>query len=289
MTRVGVAGLGRMGAPMAVNLSQAGFSLMLWNRSREKATALADEIGAEVADTPRAVAEGCDIVITMLADDDASRAVHFGEGGLFASTGGSQVFAEMGTLSVEHVRELQASASQRLVIDAPVSGSIDAAGSAQLLIMAGTDAETGEVIRPALEAMSRQIVWLGQPGAAATMKLAVNLMIHSMNQSLSEALALAEANGVEAALAYEVIENSAAAAPMIGYRKPQYLAEADNPVSFALSLARKDLELAVELATATDVALPQTELNLAQLRSAEADGFGERDMAAVLAFLRSHS
>ena len=121
------------------------------------------------------------------------------------------------------------------------------------------------------------------------MKLAVNLMIHSMNQSLSEALALAEANGVEAALAYEVIEHSAAAAPMVGYRKPQYLAEADNPVSFALSLARKDLALAVELAAAADVVLPQTELNLAQLRSAEADGFGERDMAAVLSHLRSDS
>ena len=97
---------------------------------------------------------------------------------------------------------------------------------------------------------------------------------------------MAEASGLNLAEAYEVIESSAAAAPMLRYRKPQYLDEADDPVSFALSLARKDIELALGLAATVNVAMPQAELNCRQLRAAEHDGFGQRDMASMVSYLR---
>jgi len=286
MTRVGFAGLGRMGSLMASNLARSGFQLALWNRSIEKAEQLAGVTGAVVRATPRELAESSDVVITMLADDRASEQVHQGKNGLFGATGGARYLLEMGTLSPRHVRQLAADAGERAVIDAPVSGSTDAARDARLMIMVGaTDAAT-EPVRPILAALSREIICLGPPGAGATMKLAINMLIHGLNQTLAESLTLAEAAGIPPAEAYRAIEGSAAAAPMLGYRKPNYLDEADTPVSFALSLARKDVALATDLAVELGIPMPQTQLNLEQLQAAEAAGFGERDMASIINYLR---
>jgi len=286
MTRVGFVGLGRMGALMAANLGRAGFPLVLWNRSRAKVEQLALETNAEVCDTPRELAEGSDVVITMLADDHASEQVHRGADGLFGAEGGAHHLIEMGTLSPRHVRQLAADAGKRAVIDAPVSGSTDAARDARLMIMVGATEDAIEPVRPILAAMSREVVCLGTTGAGATMKLAINMLIHGLNQTLAESLTLAEAAGIPPADAYRAIEGSAAAAPMLGYRKPNYLDEVATPVSFALSLARKDVALALDLAAELDVPMPQTQLNLDQLKAAEAAGFGERDMASIVNYLR---
>lgn len=286
MTRVGFAGLGRMGALMATNLARAGFELTLWNRSREKAEQLAGPTNAVVSTTPRELAERSDVVITMLADDHASEQVHHGDDGLFGAGAGAHHLIEMGTHSPQHVRRLAADAGDRTVIDAPVSGSTDAARDARLMIMVGATDTAIDPVRPVLAALSREIICLGQTGAGATMKLAVNMLIHGLNQTLAESLTLTEAAGIPPADAYRVIEGSAAAAPMLGYRKPNYLDEVATPVSFALSLARKDVALAMDLAAELGVPMPQTQLNLDQLQSAEAAGFGQRDMASIINYLR---
>lgn len=286
MTRVGFAGLGRMGAPMASNLAHAGFPLSVWNRSVGKAEELADAVDAEVCQTPRDLAEGSDVVVTMLADDRASVEVHLGQDGLLGASGGAPYVVEMGTHSPEHVLQMAAAAGDRIVIDAPVSGSIGAARDAQLMVMVGADEASIDPIRPVLAAMSREIICFGHTGAGATMKLAINLLIHGLNQTLAESLTLAEGAGIDPADAYRAIEQSAAAAPMLEYRKPQYLDEAASPVSFALSLARKDVALALEMAADLEIPMPQTQVNLDQLDAAEAAGFGDRDMASIINYLR---
>lgn len=286
MTRVGFAGLGRMGAPMADNLAQSGFQLAVWNRSVEKSKQLSRSTNAAVWETPRQLAENSDVVITMLADDRASAQVHYGEHGLFNADSVPGFLVEMGTLSPGHVRQLAMHAEEQIVIDAPVSGSVGAARDAQLMIMVGADEATVEPVRPLLAAMGREIICFGSCGAGATMKLVVNLLIHGLNQTLAESLSLAEAAGIPPADAYRAIERSAAAAPMFEYRKSQYLHEATSPVLFALSLAGKDVALALDLAEGLGVCMPQAELNLSQLLEAETAGFGERDMASVLAYVR---
>ncbi len=286
MKRVGFAGLGRMGALMAANVAHAGFELSLWNRSRDRADRVARTTGATTCRTPRELVERSDVVVTMLADDGASEQVHRGGDGLLGANGGATRLIEMGTHSPRHVRQLAADAGDRIVIDAPVSGSVDAARDAQLTILAGADESTIEPVRSVLSAMGSEIVCLGSVGAGATMKLAVNMLIHGLNQTLAESLNLAEAAGIPPATAYRAIEESAAAAPMIRYRKPLYLDEGANPVSFALSLARKDIALAIDLAGELGVPMPQTKLNLDQLRAAERVGYGERDMASMVAYLR---
>jgi 3-hydroxyisobutyrate dehydrogenase len=275
--RVGFGGLGRMGRRMAANLAAAGHEVTVWNRSAGPAGEVAAATGARRAERPADLARGTEVAITMLADDAAARAVYLGADGLLV---------EMGTMSPDLVAELgeAARAAGKTYVDAPVSGATEAAAGAQLLIMAG--AEETPRLAPLFDAMGRRTIWLGRPGAGAAMKLAVNMLIHGLNQTLAEALTLAEAAGIEAARAYEVIESSAAAAPMVHYRKPQYLDEANAPVSFTVDLARKDVALALDLARRHHVAMPQTEVTGRILGDALARGYAGRDMAAVLAFMR---
>jgi 3-hydroxyisobutyrate dehydrogenase-like beta-hydroxyacid dehydrogenase len=218
MTRVGFAGLGRMGALMASDLAREGFQLALWNRSIEKAEQLAGTTNAVVSATQRELAERSEVVITLLADDHSSDQVHQGDDGLLGADGGAHYLIEMGTLSPRHVRQLAADAGERTVIDAPVSGSIDAARDARLMVMVGATDAAIEPVRPILAALSREIICLGPIGAGATTKLAMNMLIHGLNQTQAESLTLAEAAGVPPADAYRAIEGSAAAAPMLGYR-----------------------------------------------------------------------
>ena len=283
--RVAVAGLGRMGAPMARNLVGAGHDVVLWNRTRDKAERLAAEIGADVVDTPRAVAAGAEAVVTMLSDDPSSEAVHDGPDGLFAA-GGPRVLLEMGTMSPGHIRALAARAPDGVsIIDAPVSGATQAALDAQLLIMAGCTEEQAAPLRRLLDAMGRKTICLGEVGAGAVMKLAVNSLIHGLNQTLAEAVTLAEAAGIPRAAAFDVIGASAAAAPMIGYRRPLYLDEASHDVTFTVALAKKDMRVTAELADALGTAMPQGRVTLDILEEAERAGFGARDMASILSYM----
>jgi 3-hydroxyisobutyrate dehydrogenase-like beta-hydroxyacid dehydrogenase len=284
--RVGFAGLGRMGVRMAANLAAAGHEVTVWNRSPGKAEALARETGCAVAPTPKALVEVCEVVITMLADDPSSEAVHLGPDGLFACLG-ARTFVEMGTLSPGHVAALADAAPGGVrVIDAPVSGATQAAQDAQLLIMAGCSADDGAHLAPLFDAMGKATMFLGQPGTGAVMKLAVNSLIHGINQTLSEAITLAQAAGIAPEAAFDVIEQSAAAAPMISYRRPLYLDEAAHDVTFTVALARKDMEVTAALARSLGTAMKQGAVTLDVLKAAEAQGYGARDMAAILNFTR---
>jgi 3-hydroxyisobutyrate dehydrogenase len=140
-----------------------------------------------------------------------------------------------------------------------------------------------------LDAMGKQVICLGVPGAGAVMKLAVNSMIHGINQTLAEAMVLAESAGIAPETAFDVIEASAACAPMLKYRRQLYLNEADHDVTFTISLARKDMEITAALARTLGAPMPQGQVTLNALNAAEAAGFAPRDMAAMLAYMREQT
>jgi len=274
-----------MGGHMARNLSRAGHDLTLWNRTADKAHALAGELDCAVAETPRALADAADAVVTMLADDPSSDSVHFGDNGLFA--GSARRFLEMGTMSPDHIARLVDGApAGATVIDAPVSGATQAAADAQLMIMAGCDAATAAPLQPLLDAMGRRTICLGCSGSGAVMKLAVNSLIHGINQTLAEAMTLAEASGIAPEMAFDVIEASAACAPMLKYRRPLYLDEAAHEVTFTVALARKDMEVTAGLADRLGTLMPQGRTTLDMLKQAETEGYGARDMASILTYMR---
>lgn len=286
MTRVGFAGLGRMGAHMARNLVAAGHEVVLWNRSPDKATALGAELGVDVVRTPSDLAAEAEVVVTMLADDASSEVVHLGPDGLFAASG-ARVFLEMGTMSPDHIADLAVHAPDgALVIDAPVSGATQAAAEGALMIMAGCTEHEAAPLRPLFDAMGKRTICLGCTGAGAVMKLAVNSLIHGINQTLAEAMTLAEASGIAPQTAFDVIEASAACAPMLKYRRSLYLDEAAHEVTFTVALAEKDMSVTAALAERLGVAMPQGRVTLDKLSQARAAGFAERDMAAMLSFMR---
>ena len=283
--KLGMAGLGRMGVPMAKNLINAGFDIQVWNRNPERSASFATEMQCQIAQTPEALASTCDIVITMLADDAASQDVYLGESGLLKGKK-AMVFIEMSTVSPNWINRLQSQSSRAAIIDAPVSGATQAAQAGKLMIMVGGSEEIAQPLLPIFDALGEKTIILGKQSAGAMMKLAINSVIHSLNQAAAESLNLAQAAGIELPLAYEALESSAACAPMLRYRKPLYLDERAHQVTFTVGLAAKDVDLATRLARSLDVQMPQAELNLGILNQASQNGYANRDMASVISYLK---
>ena len=242
---VGVVGTGRMGSAMAKALARAGRPLVLHNRSRDRAEALAAELGARVAATPAEAAAAADVTITMLADDDAVAQVYGADDGLLAGARRGSVLVDLSTVTPEALRAFAPAARAAGVglLDAPVSGSTALAEAGQLTLMVGGDEADLDRARPALEALAKTIFHLGPLGTGAAMKLAANAVIFGLNEALSEGLVLAELAGIDRSAAYDVLAASAVAAPYVGYKRAAFLDPEGTPVAFSLDLAAKDLRL----------------------------------------------
>ncbi len=155
--------------------------------------------------------------------------------------------------------------------------------------MAGGEEDAVEKARPALESFAQRIILLGPLGSGSTMKLAVNAMVFGLNQTLAEALVLAEKAGVERELAYEVIANSAVAAPFVTYKRAAHEHPESAPVAFAIDLVAKDLDLAAALAAGVGAPMPQLETNRRVVGDAIDAGLGDADLSAVAVHLRRFS
>jgi 3-hydroxyisobutyrate dehydrogenase-like beta-hydroxyacid dehydrogenase len=291
VTDVAFLGLGRMGLPMATHLAAAGHRLVVWNRSPEKARGFAAGHGARAAATPAEAVADADVVITMLADDRALLDAYLGDGGALPAVRPGALAVDMATVFPGTIAQLRARLAERDVqlVDAPVSGSVAAATAATLTIMAAGDEAAVDRAGEVLSALGSRVIRLGPSGAGAAMKLAVNAVVHSINQSVSEALVLAERAGIERTRAYEVFANSAVAAPFVLYRREAYERPGEVPVTFRLELAAKDLRLALDLARDVGADLPQTRVNLAVLDDAVAAGWGADDESAVARHLRARA
>lgn len=287
--RVGFIGLGRMGYPMATNIAAAGFPVTVWNRTVSKSERLAAETGAGVAGSPAALAARVDVLITMVADGPVLADLYTGGGEMCGSLRAGTTCMDMSTVSpVESLRVAAAVATAGAgFVDAPVSGSTALAEAGTLTIMAGGRTEDVETVRPLLEAMGSRIFHMGPAGSGVTIKLAVNSIVYGLGQAVAEGLVLAEAAGIDRENAYEVFANSAVAAPFVHYRRDAYLNPGEVPVAFRTVLAKKDLDLALDLAASVGTAMPQAALNRAQVVDAIEAGFGDHDMSAVAEYLRA--
>lgn len=286
--QVAFVGTGRMGAAMIRRISAAGTSLTLYNRTRERAEAVAADTGATVAGTAREAAAAADVILVSLADDDAVYAAYRGPDGIIAGLRDGAVVADTSTISPAAARLLAGEVEEAggTLLDSPVSGSVPTVEQGGLTIMVGGDADALNRVRPVFEPIASRVVHLGPNGTGATMKLALNSIVHAFNVALSEALVLAEAAGIERSAAYEVIESSAVAAPFVHYKRAAFLDPAGTPVAFALDLVAKDLELAADLATEARVPMRQLAANREVVADAIDSGLGDADLSAIAAHLR---
>jgi 3-hydroxyisobutyrate dehydrogenase-like beta-hydroxyacid dehydrogenase len=244
--RLGFAGLGRMGQPMAANLMRSGHRLTVWNRTPSVCQLLAEQ-GAEVADTPARLGAASDIVITMLADAAALEEVLAGQAGILNGAGPGCLVVDMSTIGPVAAGRLAVIAAQQGVglVDAPVSGSVTSAESGALLTMVGGTAEQFARVQPVLAAMTARQIHLGPAGSGAAMKIALNMMIAATNQAVAETLLLAEHLGIDRESAHQVLLSSAVSSAFVSYKRDAFLSPAASAVAFTIDLMRKDLALAL--------------------------------------------
>ena len=287
--RVAVIGAGRMGGAMVGTLRSAGYDVTIYNRSRDKADAVAKATGASVAATPAEAAASSRVVLSSLADDNAVIATHTGPDGTVSGLASESVLVETSTINPHtlSVLEPDVTATGATLLDGPVSGSVVLVQQGKLTFMVGGEASALETVRPVLEALSAQIFHVGELGAGATIKLAVNAIVHSTNVALAEALVLAEEAGVDRATAYEVFAGSAAASPFLAYKQAAFVDPENAPVAFSLDLVKKDLDLILGLADSVGVSMTQLTGGQTVTELAIAAGYGDSDMSAVASYLRS--
>jgi 3-hydroxyisobutyrate dehydrogenase-like beta-hydroxyacid dehydrogenase len=287
--RVAVVGAGRMGGAMAGTLRRAGVEVVVFNRTRPKAEAVAEATGAAVAATAREAAEGAQVVLSSLADDAAVGAAYTGGDGIVAGLQPDTVVCESSTIDPGTVQRLRplVEARRAFLLDTPVSGSLSTAEAGQLTIMAGGDAAVLERVRPVLDPLAKQIFHVGGLGSGAVMKLTVNSVLHGLNLALAEGLVLAERAGVARETAYDVFAASAIAAPFVHYKRQAFEHPGQVPVAFSLDLADKDLDLVLALAAQAGAPMDQAATNHRVVQAAVAAGLGDHDLSELATYLRS--
>jgi 3-hydroxyisobutyrate dehydrogenase len=278
-----------MGMGMAKNLLKAGFPVTAYNRTIAKAAPLA-AAGALIADTPADAARDADIVISMLSDDDASRRTWTGEHGALNSAKPGAVIVESSTVTPAWIAELEGLALRHglSLLDAPVTGSRVQAEEGQLTFLVGGDASVLERVRPALAAMSKEIVSLGPVGSGARMKLINNFLSGVQVASLAEGLAWIERSGLDREQALKILCSGAPGSPLIKTISARMVARTYD-VNFLLSLMRKDLHYAGADSATLGVDLRAAKTAEARFAEASEAGYADKDMSAVVEPLRAQS
>src|SRR5579859_535897 len=269
-----------MGSRIARRLLDSGHEVVVWNRSPDKTAPLID-CGAIAASSPREAAAGNRILITMLADPLALRAVSGGPGGIAAGVHPELIVVEMSTVGPPSIRALASSLGPEVrLVDAPVLGSISEAESGQLTIFAGGLPEVVDEVEPLLGTLGT-VVRVGALGAGAAAKLVANAALLGTLTVLGEALALAKALELPRETTAEVLARTPLAQQ--AERRLALIDAGDYPRRFALSLARKDADLILDTGRAANTETPALEVVRSWLLAAETDGYGESDYTAVLA------
>ncbi|PWU24389.1 MAG: NAD(P)-dependent oxidoreductase [Candidatus Rokuibacteriota bacterium] len=281
MAALGFVGLGAMGSGMARRLLAAGHELHGYNRTEEKARQLVGH-GLILELSPRAAAAAADIVLTMVTNVAAIRAIAEGPDGILAGLRPGAVWVDMSTVAPAVSRELaeEARAVGADMVDAPVSGSISTLEEGRLSIMVGGLEGTYERVRPVLLDIGPTVHRVGENGQAVLLKIAINLSLFVQMTAFSEGLLLAEKHGVDRERAVEVMLSSVIASPMIKYRGP-FVLDMPDEAWFDVDMMQKDMLLALEAGREAGVPLPTTAACNELLTAARAMGLAHHDFAIV--------
>jgi 3-hydroxyisobutyrate dehydrogenase len=270
-----------MGSGMARRLLSANFPLAVYNRDRAKCIPFAAE-GAFVAGSPREAASRAQIILSMVADDTASRHMWLGDNGALAGISPSSVLIESSTLSIGWIKELESAAAQLgcEFLDAPVTGSKPQAESGELLFLVGGSADALDAARPVFSILGRDVVHLGPSGSGALMKLINNFMCGVQAASFAEAVSLIDAGGLDRDKAVSILTAGAPGSGIVK-RVADRIATHDFTPNFALRWMAKDLAYAVGSASARGIPLRTAAAALSIFQDAIDDGHGDEDFSAV--------
>jgi len=277
---VAVLGIGAMGHGMAASALRAGIPVIVWNRGREATGDLAGR-GAQVATSAADAARRAAIVVTMVTDADAVISIARDQGMLEALAPGA-IWIQMSTIGVAGIDRVAALASAErpdvVLLDAPVSGSKDPAERGQLTIFASGPGEARPRVAPLFEALGQRTIWVGEAGAGTRLKLVNNTWLAFANEAVAASVAVAHRLG----LATRAVADALDGAPLVSpwqAAKLQRIAEGEFSAQFALSLALKDVHLALQ--AAGDAGLPVLACLADEWQQAVDRGLGEQDLTVV--------
>jgi 3-hydroxyisobutyrate dehydrogenase-like beta-hydroxyacid dehydrogenase len=286
MMKVGIVGLGRMGAAISQRLRQQGFDVVGWDRNADANAALAKD-GLRIADNPGAVATHADAIVSIITEDHGVRTIFTGPDGFLRVDVSGKLFIEMSTLQPMTARELApvvASKGARL-IDAPVLGTIPQVRDGKLFALVGGRDEDLERARPILEKMTRRVAHMGPNGSGYAMKLAVNLGLGSYIQALAESLALGAKQGLPLDAMLDVLQEAPYASGWLK-SKLDVLKGGQAEKTLDIRTLRKDIMSAVATGALSGVPMPLSAGTLASLSAAVANGYGAGDLGELPKFLR---
>ncbi len=287
--RIGFVGLGIMGGPMAKNLMEADYELVLYNRTKEKAEEIAGD-GATVADSPREVAENSDIIITMLPDSPQVEVILAGEGGVLEGLGEGSLVVDMSTISPVVTKVLAEKVEERgaSMLDAPVSGGDVGAQQGELSIMVGGSEEDFERARPLFDVMGRAATHVGPVGAGQVVKACNQIVVALTIEAVSEALVLGSKAGVKPEKVVEALSGGLAGSAVMEAKKEKFFDHDFDP-GFRVELHHKDLGIALAAGREYGVTLPVTAIVDQMLQDLRMRGRGDRDHSALLTLIEDSS
>jgi 3-hydroxyisobutyrate dehydrogenase len=291
--RIGVAGVGRMGAAIAARLMEVGHEVTIWNRSADKVKPLT-EAGAKVANSPAELAGEVDAIITILTNQEALAAVYEGPSGLLSGDVKGKLCIEMSTVQPHDEVALaeKVRAKGGMFVECPVGGTVGPARQGKLLGCAGGTKEDFDKAKPLLDQMCRRVELMGPVGAGSSMKLAINLPLLVFYQALAEAYVLCRHLKLDNTWLMEFLSDTSGGPNVLKNRGPFIAKPLDGKdpgaANFDIDLIRKDLATMIAEAKQRGASLPLVEKTLAIYDAAAKDGWGKRDGAWLPAYWPNH-
>lgn len=288
MTKIAFLGLGVMGYPMAGHLAAAGHEVTVYNRTASKAEAWVAQYGGKMALTPAKAAEGAEMVMACVGNDNDLRGVCLGPDGAFAGMAQGTVFVDHTTVSAAVTRALYEAAETREIafVDAPISGGQAGAENGQLSVMCGGDIAPYEKAEPVIAVYSKMCRRIGESGAGQMTKMCNQIAIAGVVQGLSEAIHFAQKAGLDGAAVVEVISQGAAGSWQMSNRYKTMLDDHFDH-GFAVDWMRKDLGICLAAANENGASLPLTALVDQFYKDVQKLGGGRWDTSSLLKRLQA--
>jgi len=280
--KVGFIGIGQMGRHMARRLLEAGFSLVVYDINHEAAAPFST-MGAVIAGSPSGVASACEVVFSSLPTPPVISDMVFGKDGLSHGWKKGDIYVDMSTNSPTLIREIAAAGTRSgvTVLDAPVSGGVPGAEAGTLTIMVGGDEAALEKVKPMLEAMGKKIIRVGDAGCGNTAKLVNNMISLGCNSISAEGFALGVKAGIDAQALWDIISSSTGDNWCMR-QYPKTIFKGNFEPGFRMSLAYKDINLALELGRENSVPLPVAESVRQDMQATIDAGFADKGVDAVI-------
>ncbi len=280
--RIGVVGLGRMGANIARRMKDCGYAVsQVFDVSADLSAALAEELGATAAPTLKAVSAGSDIILTVVTDDRAMDAIFFGEDNLFEDAAG-KIFVNCATVTPDAHRKIDAEAESRgaASLEACMASSIPQARNGELYLMIGGKKEVFDQIKPLLDDLSKTLLYIGESGKAAEVKALVNMVMNINTAALAEGLGLGQSLGLDLRMLCEVFSETGANSRVLETDSDDMI-DRDHECYFSGAHAAKDSGIALGLAASHSLNLPLAQATFDQYERMIEIGIGELDKSGI--------